>query len=58
MYAGWYIVSMKGNNMKRVALFVTQELIEALKKEHQRTGAPIAEIVRRAIVAYLKIPRQ
>jgi hypothetical protein len=38
--------------MKRVALFLTESQIAWLNAQSDRTGAPMAEIVRRAIDAY------
>jgi len=43
--------------MNKTTLYLTEELIAALEKEHQRTGASVAEIVRRAITVYLKTPK-
>jgi len=39
--------------MKRTALFLREEQLEKLQKLSDKTGAPIAELVRRAIDAYL-----
>jgi ribbon-helix-helix protein len=39
--------------MKRTALFLKEQQLEKLKKLSEKTGAPIAELVRRAIDAYL-----
>jgi len=50
MYAG---VS-KHAYMKRTALFLRPDQIERLGARSQETGAPIAELIRRAIDAYLK----
>lgn len=40
--------------MKRTALFLKPEQLEKLAALSQKTGAPIAELIRRAIDAYLK----
>jgi predicted DNA-binding protein len=39
--------------MKRTALFLREEQLQKLQKLSDKTGAPIAELVRRAIDAYL-----
>jgi len=39
--------------MKRTALFLKEEQLEKLETLSDKTGAPIAELVRRAIDAYL-----
>jgi hypothetical protein len=39
--------------MKRTALFLKEQQLEKLQKLSEKTGAPIAELVRRAIDAYL-----
>jgi predicted DNA-binding protein len=40
--------------MKRTALFLKEEQINKLQKLSDKTGAPVAELVRRAIDKYLK----
>ena len=40
--------------MKRTALFLKEEQIEKLQKLCEKTGAPVAELVRRAVDEYLK----
>ncbi len=40
--------------MKRTALFLKEEQIEKLQKLSDKTGAPLAELIRRAIDRYLK----
>ncbi len=40
--------------MKRTALFLREEQLKKLAQLSAKTGAPIAELVRRAIDAYLK----
>jgi hypothetical protein len=49
MYA-YMLLSML---MKRTALFLKEEQLEKLQTLSDKTGAPIAELVRRAIDAYL-----
>jgi len=49
MYA-YMLLSML---MKRTALFLKEEQLEKLETLSDKTGAPIAELVRRAIDAYL-----
>ena len=39
--------------MKRTALFLKEQQLEKLQTLSRKTGAPIAELVRRAIDAYL-----
>jgi predicted DNA-binding protein len=39
--------------MKRTALFLKEQQLEKLQKLSEKTGAPVAELVRRAIDAYL-----
>jgi Ribbon-helix-helix domain len=45
----WYHVVME-----RTALFLKEEQIEKLKKLSDKTGAPVAELIRRAIDKYLQ----
>lgn len=40
--------------MKRTALFLKEEQIKKLQKLSDKTGAPVAELIRRAIDKYLK----
>jgi predicted DNA-binding protein len=40
--------------MKRTALFLREEQVEKLQKLSDKTGAPVAELVRRAIDKYLQ----
>lgn len=42
-----------GGNMKKLLITLTDKLHEELKAEKRRTGASMAEIVRRAVVKYL-----
>jgi predicted DNA-binding protein len=39
---------------KRTTVWLPQELITKLKKVSGKTGAPMAELFRRAVIAYLK----
>jgi hypothetical protein len=39
--------------MKRTALFLKEQQLDKLQKLADKTGAPVAELVRRAIDAYL-----
>jgi predicted DNA-binding protein len=39
--------------MKRTALFLKEQQLQKLQKLSEKTGAPVAELVRRAIDAYL-----
>ncbi len=39
--------------MKRTALFLKEQQLENLQKLSEKTGAPVAELIRRAIDAYL-----
>jgi predicted DNA-binding protein len=40
--------------MKRTALFLKEEQLKKLQKLSDKTGAPIAELIRRAIDRYLE----
>lgn len=40
--------------MKRTALFLKEEQIKKLQKLSDKTGAPVAELIRRAIDRYLQ----
>lgn len=40
--------------MKRFLLTFSEEQLAALKKLSKQTGAPVAELIRRAVDAYLK----
>ena len=40
--------------MRRTALFLKEQQLEKLQKLSKKTGAPVAELVRRAIDAYLQ----
>jgi len=39
---------------KRTTVWLPQELLERLKKLSRKTGAPMAELFRRAVEAHLK----
>ena len=45
----WYYMTMK-----RTALFLKEEQIKKLQKLSDKTGAPVAELIRRAIDKYLQ----
>ena len=40
--------------MKRTAIFLRADQLQKLSKLSEKTGAPVAELVRRAIDKYLK----
>lgn len=40
--------------MRRTALYVKEEQLKKLQAISDKTGAPVAELIRRAIDAYLK----
>jgi len=40
--------------MKRTALFLKEQQLETLQALSEKTGAPVAELIRRAIDAYLE----
>jgi predicted DNA-binding protein len=44
--------------MKRTALFLKEEQLAKLQKLSGETGAPVAELVRRAIDAYLLLRKK
>jgi predicted DNA-binding protein len=41
--------------MRRTALFLKEQQLAKLQKLSEKTGAPVAELVRRAIDAYLHL---
>jgi len=41
-------------HMKRTALFLEEEQLKKLVKLSEKTGTPVAELIRRAIDKYLK----
>ena len=45
----WYYVCME-----RTALFLKEEQLKKLKALSEKTGAPVAELIRRAIDRYLQ----
>jgi Ribbon-helix-helix protein, copG family len=47
----------KARTATRTSLSLPRDLYERLQAEHARTGAPLAEIVRRAVDAY-RTPRE
>jgi len=40
--------------MKRTALFLNEEQVKKLRLLSEKTGAPVAELIRRAIDMYLR----
>lgn len=40
--------------MKRTSLFLRDDQLKKLEAIHAETGAPVAELIRRAVDAYLK----
>jgi metal-responsive CopG/Arc/MetJ family transcriptional regulator len=40
--------------MKRTALFLKEDQVKKLQKLSEKTGAPVAELIRRAIDKYLQ----
>jgi predicted DNA-binding protein len=44
--------------MKPTNIYLTEEQHRLLKKEKERTGAPVAEIIRRAINKHLEIEKK
>jgi predicted DNA-binding protein len=44
--------------MKKKTLWLPEDLWKRLQKLSQKTGAPVAELVRRAIIGYLKKEKQ
>lgn len=49
-----YACRVRVGDMKRTALFLKPEQFAKLAALSKKTGAPIAELIRRAIDAYLK----
>jgi predicted DNA-binding protein len=45
---------MKMRSAQRLALFIESDQISKLRKLSEKTGAPVSELIRRAIDAYLK----
>ena len=52
-YGHLYAYMLLSMLMKRTALFLKEEQLEKLQTLSEKTGAPIAELVRRAIDVYL-----
>jgi len=52
-YGHMYAYLLLSILMKRTALFLKEQQLEKLQTLSEKTGAPIAELVRRAIDAYL-----
>ena len=44
--------------MKKKTLWLPEDLWKQLQKLSEKTGAPVAELVRRAIIGYLKKENQ
>lgn len=44
--------------MKRTALFLKEEQLRRLQALSEKTGAPVAELIRRAIDTYLRREKQ
>jgi len=44
--------------MKRTALYLKEEQLKKLEAVSDKTGAPVAELIRRAIDAYLEKARK
>jgi predicted DNA-binding protein len=44
----------KSQPMQRINLYMPKDQIKRLESVSERTGAPIAELIRRAVEAYLK----
>ena len=53
VYRHMYAYMLLSMLMKRTALFLKEQQLEKLQTLSEKTGAPIAELVRRAIDAYL-----
>jgi hypothetical protein len=52
-YGHMYAYMLRYMLMKRTALFLKEQQLTKLQTLSEKTGAPIAELVRRAIDAYL-----
>jgi predicted DNA-binding protein len=44
--------------MRRTALFLKEQQLAKLQKLSEKTGAPVAELIRRAIDAYLLLRKK
>ena len=49
-----YKYAYNGAMLKRISLWVGEDHLAKLRALSKRTGAPVAELIRRAIEAYLK----
>ena len=54
MYGHIYACLLSYMSIKRTALFLKEQQLDKLQKLSDKTGAPVAELVRRAIDKYLK----
>ena len=52
-YGHMYAYMLRSMLMKRTALFLKEQQLAKLQTLSEKTGAPIAELVRRTIDAYL-----
>jgi predicted DNA-binding protein len=53
LYGHLYACMLSYMQMRRTALFLKEQQLDKLQKLADKTGAPVAELVRRAIDAYL-----
>jgi hypothetical protein len=53
-YCQMYACMILYATMKRTALFLKEDQVKKLQKLSVKTGAPLAELIRRAIDEYLK----
>jgi len=53
-YCPMYACMILYATMKRTALFLKEDQVKKLQKLSEKTGAPVAELVRRAVDNYLK----
>jgi hypothetical protein len=53
VYGHIYACLLSYMPMKRTALFLKEQQLNKLQKLSDKTGAPVAELVRRAVDAYL-----
>jgi predicted DNA-binding protein len=54
VYCHMYTCMVLYANVKRTALFLKEAQIKKLKVLSDKTGAPVAELIRRAIEKYLQ----
>jgi Ribbon-helix-helix domain len=52
------VCAMKTKNKVRFALYLSEDQLGALGKISEETGAPVAELIRRAIASWLQIQKQ